>query len=258
MDFFGFPIWVVALICFGVFCASFMDAIGGGGGIISLPSYLLAGIPVHFALGTNKLSSCIGTVASTARYIKNGCVDWLLAVPSILLALLGAHFGTRLQLTVEEQYLKFLLLAVLPVIAFILLKKKELPEQRGSINEWLRRFIVWGFSLIIGTYDGFYGPGTGTFLLLAFCYLAKLDVRTASGNVKLVNLASNVGALATSLSAGKVLLPIGLLAAVFSTAGQYLGAGLALKNGSRIVRPVILIVLVLLTGKVLLELFGMG
>ncbi len=92
--------------------------------------------------------------------------------------------------------------------------------------------------------------------LPAFCYLAKLDVRTASSNVKLVNLASNVGALATSLSAGKVLLPIGLLAAVFSTAGQYLGAGLALKNGSKIVRPVILVVLVLLTGKVLLELFG--
>ena len=258
MDFFGFPIWVVALICFGVFCASFMDAIGGGGGIISLPSYLLAGIPVHFALGTNKLSSCIGTVASTLRYIKNGYVDWLLAIPSILLALLGAHFGTRLQLTVEEQYLKFMLLAVLPIIAFILLKKKELPEQRGKINEWLRRTIVWGFSLIIGTYDGFYGPGTGTFLLLAFCYLARVDVRTASGNVKLVNLASNVGALATSLSAGKVLLPIGLLAAVFSTAGQYLGAGLALKNGSKIVRPVILIVLILLTGKVLLELFGIA
>ena len=258
MDFFGFPIWVVALICFGVFCASFMDAIGGGGGIISLPSYLLAGIPVHYALGTNKLSSCIGTVASTLRYIKNGYVDWLLAIPSILLALLGAHFGTRLQLTVEEQYLKFMLLAVLPIIAFILLKKKELPEQRGKINEWLRRTIVWGFSLIIGTYDGFYGPGTGTFLLLACCYLARVDVRTASGNVKLVNLASNVGALATSLSAGKVLLPIGLLAAVFSTAGQYLGAGLALKNGSKIVRPVILIVLILLTGKVLLELFGIA
>ena len=258
MEFFGFPIWVVALICFGVFCASFMDAIGGGGGIISLPSYLLAGIPVHYALGTNKLSSCIGTVASTLRYIKNGYVDWLLAIPSILLALLGAHFGTRLQLTVEEQYLKFMLLAVLPIIAFILLKKKELPEQRGKINEWLRRTIVWGFSLIIGTYDGFYGPGTGTFLLLAFCYLARVDVRTASGNVKLVNLASNVGALATSLSAGKVLLPIGLLAAVFSTAGQYLGAGLALKNGSKIVRPVILIVLILLTGKVLLELFGIA
>ena len=72
MDFFGYPIWIVIMICAGVFCASFMDAIGGGGGIISLPTYLLAGLPMHFALGTNKLSSCIGTVASTVRYVKNG------------------------------------------------------------------------------------------------------------------------------------------------------------------------------------------
>ena len=256
MDFFGFPLWVVLLVCLGVFCASFMDAIGGGGGIISVPCYLLAGFPVHFALGTNKLSSCIGTVASTVRYVKNGCVDWLLAVPSIGLALIGAHIGTRLQLAVDERYLKFVLLIVLPVIAMILLKKKSLPEERGQINEWLRRVVVWGSSLIIGTYDGFYGPGTGTFLLLSFCYLAKLDVRTASGNVKLVNLSSNIGALATSLAAGKVLIPIGLLAAVFSRAGQYIGAGLALKNGSRIVRPVILLVLLLLAGKILLELVG--
>jgi uncharacterized membrane protein YfcA len=244
------------MICLGVFCASFMDAIGGGGGIISVPCYLLAGIPVHYALGTNKLSACIGTVASTVRYVKNGCVDWLLGIPSIVLALLGAHVGTRLQLMVDEKYLKFVLLIVLPVIAVILLRKKELPETRKAINEWYRRAIVWGFSLVIGTYDGFYGPGTGTFLLLVFCYLAKIDVRTASGNVKLVNLSSNIGALVTSLTAGKVLVPIGLTAAVFAIAGQYIGAGLALKNGSKIVRPVILVVLILLAGKVLLELFG--
>ena len=258
MDFFGYPLWVVALVCLGVFCASFMDAIGGGGGIISLPCYLLAGVPVHFALGTNKLSSCIGTVASTVRYVKNGCVDWLLGIPSIVLALLGAHVGTRLQLMVDEKYLKFVLLIVLPVIAVILLRKKELPETRKAINEWYRRAIVWGFSLVIGTYDGFYGPGTGTFLLLVFCYLAKIDVRTASGNVKLVNLSSNIGALMPSLTAGKVLVPIGLTAAVFAIAGQYIGAGLALKNGSKIVRPVILVVLILLAGKVLLELFGIA
>ena len=199
MEIFGFPWWVVALICFGVFCASFMDAIGGGGGIISLPCYLLAGLPVHYALGTNKLSAGIGTVASTVRYVKNGCVDWLLAAPSILLAIFGAHLGTRLQLIVDEKYLKLMLLIVLPIIAAVLLKKKNLPEARGEMNEWGRRTIVWGASLVIGTYDGFYGPGTGTFLLLAFCYLAKVDVRTASGNVKLVNLSSNMGALATSL-----------------------------------------------------------
>lgn len=256
MEISGYPIWIVLLICFGVFCASFMDAIGGGGGIISLPCYLLAGLPMHYALGTNKLSSCIGTVASTVRYIINGYADWLLGIPSIVLALVGAHIGTRLQLIVNEQYLKLVLLFVLPVVAVILLKKKSLPEQRGAINEWARKAIVWGASLIVGAYDGFYGPGTGTFLLLIFCYLAKLDVRTSSGNVKLVNLASNIGALATSLAAGKVLIPLGLISALFATAGQYLGAGLALKNGSKIVRPVILVVLALLVGKVLLELFG--
>jgi uncharacterized membrane protein YfcA len=145
---------------------------------------------------------------------------------------------------------------VLPIIAVIILKKKQLPEKRGEINEGLRRTIVWSASLIIGGYDGFYGPGTGTFLLLVFCYLAKIDVRTASGNVKLVNLASNLGALATSLMAGKVIIPIGLLASGFAIAGQYIGAGLALKNGSKIVRPVIMVVLLLLAGKIILELFG--
>ena len=182
MDFFGYPIWVVALVCLGVFCASFMDAIGGGGGIISLPTYLLAGLPMHYALGTNKLSSCIGTVASTVRYVKNGYVDWVLGIPSIALALVGAHLGTRLHLAMDEQYLKLVLLAVLPVIALVLLKKKDLPEAKGPMNEGLRRGIVWGASLVFGAYDGFYGPGTGTFLLLSFCYLAKVDVRTASGN----------------------------------------------------------------------------
>lgn len=258
MELFGYPIWVVLLVCVGVFCASFMDAIGGGGGIISLPTYLLAGLPMHFALGTNKLSSCIGTVASTVRYIKNGFVDWALGIPSVVLALVGAHLGTRLHLAMDEQYLKLVLLFVLPVIAVILLKKKDLPEQRQPLNEWLRRAIVWGASLVFGAYDGFYGPGTGTFLLLSFCYLAKVDVRTASGNVKLVNLSSNVGALFTSLMAGKVLIPLGLISAVFATAGQYIGAGLALKNGAKIVRPVILVVILLLAAKVLLEFFGIA
>lgn len=256
MELCGYPIWVIFLICAGVFLASFVDAIGGGGGIISVPVYLLAGLPAHFALGTNKLSSCIGTAASTFRYIRHGYVHWPLAVPSILLALLGSHLGTRLQLMVDERYLKYLLLLVLPLVAAVLLRRKKLPEQPGRIHPWLRRGMVWGASLIIGTYDGFYGPGTGTFLLLVFCTAARLDVRTASGNVKLVNLSSNLGAMLTSLLAGKVLAPIGLIAAVFSVAGHYIGAGLTIKNGSRIVRPVIFVVLALLSVKIVLELLG--
>ncbi len=253
---FGHSIWMVLLIGVGVFSAGFVDAIGGGGGIISVPIYLLAGLPTHVALGTNKMSSCFGTAVSTARYLRRGFVNWRLAIPSVVLAIGGAFLGTKLQLAVDERILKYVLLLVLPVAAFVLLRQKTLPETQGEMPERLRRCVVWGASFLIGIYDGFYGPGTGTFLLLTFCTLAKLDIRTASGNVKLVDLSSNLSALLTSLMAGKVLIPIGLIAACFSIAGHYLGAGLAIKNGSRIIRPVILCVLMLLLIKIGFELFG--
>ena len=110
-------------------------------------------------------------------------------------------------------------------------------------------------AFLIGGYDGFYGPGAGTFLLLAFCRLGRLELRTAAGNVKLVNLASNLSALATSFTAGKVFIALGLIAGLASIAGHYLGSGLAIKNGSKIVRPVILLMLALLAVKVVTELF---
>ena len=251
---FGYPIWAVALICAGVFVAAFVDAIGGGGGLISLPVYVMAGLPYHNALGTNKLSACIGTAVSTTRYVKNGFVNWRLAVGSVVLAVFGASVGTKLQLRVPEEYLRYTLLVVLPIVAATMLsRKRPLPEEAGRIGNGAQMAIVWSASLVIGIYDGFYGPGTGTFLLLIFCYLGKMDVRTASGNVKLANLASNVGSLATALLAGKVIVPLGLLAAVFSVAGNYLGAGLNIKNGSKIVRPVIFIVLALLVVRVVTD-----
>jgi len=153
------------------------------------------------------------------------------------------------KLTLQQMLLMFSLI----LVGFVL-RKKSLPEEERAINPWLRRLIVWSAALIIGAYDGFYGPGTGTFLLLVFCRVAGMDVRTASGNVKLVNFASNIGAVVTSLIAGKVLVLIGMIAAVFSIAGHYLGAGLTIKNGTKIVRPVILTVLGLLAVKVIWEL----
>lgn len=242
---------MVVIVVIGVFLASFMDAIAGGGGIISVPTYLLAGLPMHFALGTNKFSSAIGTAFSTGRYVKSGYVDWKLGVPSIVLALIGAHFGTELQLAIDEIYLQYLLLVVLPVVAFVVLRQRQLPEERGQIEPKKQMAIVYLASLVVGAYDGFYGPGTGTFLLLIFCNLGKLDVRTAGGNVKLVNLASNVGALVTSLMSGKVFLALGLIGTASSILGHFTGAGFAIKNGSKIVRPTIIIVLILLAAKVI-------
>ena len=245
---------MVVIVVIGVFFASFMDAIAGGGGIISVPTYLLAGVPMHMALGTNKVSSGIGTAVSTARFIKNGYIDWKLGIPSVALALVGSFVGTSIQLMIDEVYLQYLLLIVLPVVAFVVLRQRQFPEERGEIDRRKQCAIVWLASFVVGAYDGFYGPGTGTFLLLIYCNLAKMDVRTAGGNVKLVNLSSNIGAFVTSLRSGQVFLVLGLIGAVTSIAGHYVGSGLAIKNGSKIVRPTVVIVLILLAVKVVCEL----
>lgn len=248
----GFPLWIVLLICCGVFLASFMDAIAGGGGIISVPTYLIAftGLPTYYALGTNKLSSGIGTVFSTARFIKNGYVHWKLFAPSIVLALLGSMGGTWLQHHTPDTILKYLLLVVLPIVAFVTLRTRSWPDAPGEIDPKKQTLIVWAAALVIGAYDGYYGPGTGTFLMIIFIRLAKLDTRHAAGGVKVINLASNIGSLFTALAAGYVYIGVGLISAAASIAGHYIGAGLAIKNGSRIVRPAVILVLILLTVKV--------
>ena len=151
---------------------------------------------------------------------------------------------------VPEKYLQYLLLLVLPVVAFVVLRQRQIPEERGQIEPKAQMAIVCVSTFFIGAYDGFYGPGSGTFFLLVFCNLAKMDVRTASGNVKLVNLASNMGALITSLMSGKVFIVLGLIGTVTSFAGHFLGAGLAIKNGSKIVKPTVIVVLILLAVKV--------
>ncbi len=252
----GFALWIVLLVCGGVFLASFMDAIAGGGGIISVPTYLMAfhGLPTTFALGTNKLSAGIGTIFSTARFIKNGYVRWKLAIPAAVLAVLGSMGGTWLQHRTPDVILKYLLLAVLPVVAFVTLRTRKWPDEPEPIDAKKQAAIVWLASLIIGAYDGYYGPGTGTFLMILFIRMAKMDTRNAAGQVKIVNLSSNIGSLYTAAVAGKLFWGVGLISAVASILGHYLGAGLAIKNGSKIVRPTVVIVLLLLLVKVISEL----
>jgi len=112
----GYSYWLLFIICPLIFLASLIDAVAGGGGLISLPAYLLAGIPPHNAIATNKLSSGIGTCASTARFIKNKCVDWPTAIPSAALAILGSIAGAKLVLAIDEMVVRYIMLAILPVI----------------------------------------------------------------------------------------------------------------------------------------------
>ena len=242
------------IVCPLVFLAGFVDAVGGGGGLISLPAYLLAGVPAHIAIATNKFSSASGTLISTVRYCKNKCVDWGLAVPGILASFAGAQIGARFSVAMDESVLRTVLLIVLPVVALYVLFRKELdPKHTDDIPRGRQYVIITVATLVIGFYDGFYGPGTGTFLLLVYTGLGHMTLMKASGNMKLANLASNISSLVVFLTHGLVLLPLGAAAAVFSIAGHWLGAGLAMKNGSRFVRIIILCVIIILFIKVLSE-----
>lgn len=242
------------IVCPLVFLAGLVDAMAGGGGLISLPAYLFAGLPAHTAVATNKLSSSVGTVISTIRICRKKHMDFPLAVPSILAALCGSWLGAHVALMVSDQILKIFMAFLLPVIAYYVLRKKDLDDSgKTALTRKTQYIIATIASLLVGLYDGFYGPGTGTFLILIYTGLVKMDVLTAAGNTKLVNLSSNVSALLVFLANGVVMLPLGLVACIFSIAGHYIGAGLVLKNGSRIVRVIILFVVALLFCKIMLE-----
>ena len=159
------------IVCPLVFLAGFVDSVAGGGGLISLPAYILAGVPIHGAVATNKLSSATGTLISTVRLCKNRFVDWGLALPCISMALLGSFFGAHVALLASDRILKIVLLPVLVIVAFYVLRKKSLDGNDTEIPRKKQWLICGICSLVVGCYDGFYGPGTGTFLLLLYTFL---------------------------------------------------------------------------------------
>ena len=239
------------LVCPLVFLAGFVDAIGGGGGLISLPAYLLAGVPVHFALATNKMSSASGTLISTVRICRSIKIRWKLAIPAVACALAGSYIGTRLSLLTDEKILRYVLIVVLPVVAFFVLRKNSLVSEKAKrLDEKKEMAVSWISAFLIGIYDGFYGPGTGTFYLLILTGIAHLNVHQASAMTKILNLTSNLVALINFLLNGTTYYGLGMAAAVFCIAGNYIGSGLVVSNGQKIVRPLILVVLVVLFVKI--------
>lgn len=238
-----------------VFLAGLIDSIAGGGGLISLPAYMLAGLPAHVALGTNKLSAAIGSAVSTLRMARGGYIALRLAVPAVAGALIGSAIGARLALLTPDGVFQILLVVLLPIVAFFVLKKRTLDAPKDAAISTRKQMAIVGIvSLFVGGYDGFYGPGTGTFMLIAFTALAKLPVKDASGEVRIANLASNTAALATFLSSGVVWIGLGLTAAAFSILGNYIGSGLVMKGGAKVVRPIIITVLAILFIKVIWDL----
>ena len=241
------------IVCPLVGLAGFVDAIAGGGGLISLPAYLIAGLPTQAALATNKMSACMGATIAAGKYAKSGFIPWKTAIPCVLFAMLGSNLGAQIVLLIDDYYFKRLMLVILPLTALYIYRSKVMAQERPALPFWQTALIGSAVSFAIGIYDGFYGPGTGVFLILLLTSLAHYGLKEANGLCKAINWTTNVSSLAVFLMNGRVLLPLGLTAGLFSIAGSYLGARTFEKKGAQSVKPLMLVVVAIFFVKVLLE-----
>ncbi len=247
-------LWQYLLLFFLIYIAGFIDSIAGGGGLVSLASYYAMGLPPVYALGNNKFASTFGTLFATGEYIKNGSIYYPAALTAAAFSFAGSLLGANIALYFSDYYFRYLMLILVPVIAFLTLRNKDLyigKRREGKLLLLLSAFT--GF--IIGIYDGFFGPGTGTFLTLAFTALMGFDVLTSCGNTKLVNLCSNIAALITFILNGNIIYRIGIPCVLASILGNLTGAHISIKGGGKIVKPILIVALILLMGNIIYSFF---
>ncbi len=247
----------ITFVCFMVFVAGFIDSIAGGGGLISIPAYTLTGMPMHSVMGCNKFSSACGTSFSVARFMANKALDIKIAIISAIGAMVGSGLAVKIVLGLSDEFLRIMMVIVLPIIAIAIILKKDVGQADGEIADGIKAIcisILIGLS--VGFYDGFIGPGTGTIAIFLFSAFMNYNLKTASGNTKILNLSSNVSALISFMISGTVIYHIAIPAAICNIAGNYIGSGIAVKKGSKFIRPVMITVVVLLLGKTFIDFFS--
>jgi len=230
--------------------AGFIDAIAGGGGLITVPALLWAGLPVQLALGTNKLQSACGTALAVTRFARAGWIAWrdvrLAIAVTFVFAALGAWAVTLLSKDLLKAMVPWLLLAV----AVYALLSPRLGLQRSAARLSADTFAILG-GTVLGFYDGFFGPGTGSFWTIALLSLRGYELTRATAYTKVVNLTSNLASLVVFVWAGSVVFNLALVMIVGQLIGARLGSGLVLKHGAPLVRVVFLGVVFALTAKLL-------
>jgi len=230
---------VIALLALAGLVAGTVDAIAGGGGLITLPALLTAGLPTQLALGTNKGGSVWGSGIATFAFWRAGKVDRKQARFAFPLAFAGSAIGAQLVLLVDKEALRPIVIAMLAGAAVLLLVKKptrdeDAPSRRPEIAALL--------AFVIGAYDGFFGPGTGTFLIVGFVALCGNGMTRATANAKVVNFASNLAALATFAYHGTIVWSVALPMAAGQLVGGFVGVRLALQGGAKLIRVMVVVV----------------
>ena len=243
------------LCCLAFFFAGVVDSITGGGGLITIPAMLAVGIPVHYITGTNQCASWLGTGVAAYKYLRSGNIHLKSSLITLPLAMLGSYIGARLNLMVPDRYLKVFMLVTVPVIAVFILANKKLGEEDHVDKKTPLSIALWSaaIGLVLGGYQGFYGPGAGMFFMLAYAACLKLNLVRATGNTRFVIVIASITSVFTYAVSGAVLWKLALAATIFNIVGSYLGAALAIKNGARIIRPIMLCVVALLVIKLMID-----
>ncbi len=249
----------LGLLVLTALAAGTIDAIAGGGGLLTLPALLAVGLPPHLALGTNKGQSVFGSLSALLSFARAGKLDRARARLTFPAGLVGAFGGAALVLLVDPKTLKPLVLVLLMLAAVVVVFRRA--PKAGAVDarppvpiERARRLAI-GIALCVGAYDGFFGPGTGTFLILAFVLLLREPMTNATANAKVVNFASNLASVTLFGLKGTVLWRIALPMAAGQLVGGFVGAHLAVKGGERTIRLGVLVVVIALSCKVALDVF---
>ncbi len=241
---------ILSLLAATGFLAGTIDAIAGGGGLLTLPVLLSAGLPPHIALGTNKFQSMCGTAVAAWRYARAGLIDWRNIMPAVIGTFLGAALGTFSVQQINPDILKPLVPFLLMAMAVYFLFSKRLSDADSHVRMSMPMFAI-SFAAVIGFYDGFFGPGTGSFFAASMIGFLGMNIKRATANTKVLNLTSNLAALLMFLLAGQILWQAALVMAAAQVFGGALGARLAITHGARLIRPVLVCVSLALCLKLL-------
>lgn len=247
---------LTALLCGAAFVAGLVDAIAGGGGLVTLPALLAAGVPTPLALGTNKGQAVFGAVTSAASFWRRRALDRDRAVLGFLAGVAGSWLGARAVLAVPPRPLRVIVIVLLLVaVTTVLLRRKVAPHPHRFTPTQARAALI-AIALVLGAYDGFFGPGTGSMLVIAFATVFGDSLTRGSANAKVVNLASNLAAFTLFASRGTILWRIALPMAAANAVGAATGAHLAVRNGDRLVGAVVVVVVLAVVAKLAVDLLG--
>ena len=253
----GYPLWVVVFLTVAAFAAGFLDSIAGGAGLILVPAALIAGMPPHLALGQEKLVSTVGTVAAMWNFFRSKKILWAVSIMGIPLSLLGAYIGAEVILFLDRDVVRVVILCMLPVGLILTLMPKKERANFAVISVWSGRVILTAslVAFVVGFYDGFFGPGTGSMFILALYFVLHMSFVQASATSKVFNFASNIGAFAAFFVAGEMLFGIGVPMVIGSFLGNYLGSRMTIAKGDKTVRRALVVSIALLFATVAWQVF---